>query len=125
MEKTHYQIRIDRNIDRFYEGISGRIEMLPDIPRDKGLLILNELLSYACDASNVMLIEYSCCLIKKIPGQWFCDNVREAVKLDNDEACVFDLVDPYVHGRLIYVLKAMGCEAYADELAASRPLTAE
>lgn len=125
MEKTRYQIRIDSDIDRFCEGISGRIEMLPDIPSDKGLLILNKLLSYACDASNVMLIEYSCCLIKKLPGQWFCDNIREAVKLDNDEAWVFDLADPYVHGRLIYVLKAMGCEAYADELAADCPRTAE
>ena len=116
MEKSHFQKSIDDSIDRFYDKISSNIEMLPGIPKDKGLLILNELLSYACDASNQMLIDHSMYLIKKIPCGWFGANVREAVGLDSDEAWCFDLDDPYVFDRLICVLKQMNCGAYAKEL---------
>ncbi len=116
MDKPYYQKCIDDSIDRFYDNISSNIEMLPGIPKDKGLLILNELLSYACDASNQMLIDHSMYLIKKIPCGWFGENVRAAVGLDSDEAWSFDLDDPYVFDRLICVLKQMNCDAYAKKL---------
>ena len=75
MEKSHHEIRIDNEINSFYLEISENIETINDIPEEKAILILNNLLSYACDASNIILICYAKELIKKIPTEWFIKNV--------------------------------------------------
>lgn len=41
LAKPHYERRIDESIDRFYPGISENVEIIPDIPEEKALLIFN------------------------------------------------------------------------------------
>ncbi len=96
MQKSHHEIRIDKEINRFYPEISEKIEIIPDIPKEKALLIFNNLLSYVCDSSNFMLIDYAKELIKKIPAEWFRNNVQKAVELKTADCWIFDMNDPYI-----------------------------
>ncbi len=116
MVKASFQMRIDHSIDRFYDKISDNLEMLPKIPKDKALLVLNQLLSYICDASNWNLIDYSNYLINKIPIGWIRENVQEAVELNSVEAWKLDLADPYVFDHLISFLNQIGCYSYIQKL---------
>lgn len=116
MIKPNFQMEIDHSIDRIYDNISNNLEVLPEIPRDKALLVLNQLLSYICDASNWNLIDYSNYLINKIPREWIRDNVQEAVELNSAEAWKFNLVDPYVLDHLISFLNQVGCYSYIKKL---------
>lgn len=109
MQKSHYEIRIDEEINRFYPEISNNIEIIPDIPEEKAVLILNQLLSYVCDAQNVILILYAKELIKKMPAEWFRNNVRKAVELKNGDCWILDLNDPYIYGSLKDFLNEMNC----------------
>ncbi len=109
MQKSHYEIRIDEEINRFYPEISEKIEIIPDIPEEKAILILNKLLSYACDASNVILIWYAKELIKKIPAEWFRNNVQKAVELKTADCWIFDMNDPYIYGNLKKLLTEWKC----------------
>lgn len=116
MEKANYELKIDDSINRFYDKISDNPEIIPQIPQDKALLILNQLLSYVCDASNWNLIDYSKYLIGKIPSEWIKDNVQDAIKLNSDDAWKFDLTDPYVFDNLINFLYNAGCYTYIKKL---------
>lgn len=109
MKKSHHETRIDREINIFYPEISENIEKITDIPEEKSIPILNKLLSYACDASNVMLICYAKELIKKIPSEWFRNNVRKAVEIRNKDCWVLDMNDKYVYGSLKDLLSEMNC----------------
>lgn len=109
MAKPHYEKRIDESIDRFYPEISENVEIIPDIPEEKALLIFNQLLAFRCDASNIMLIEYAKELINKIPAEWFRNNVRKAVELNTGESWIFDMSDPYTFGRLKEILTECNC----------------
>lgn len=109
MEKSHHEIRIDSEINSFYPEISGNIETITDIPEEKSVLILNHLLSYVCDASNVLLICHAKELIKKIPYEWFIKNVRKAVGLKTADCWIADMNDPYVYGSLKDFLIEMNC----------------
>ena len=109
MKKSHYEIRIDEEINRFYPEISKNIEIIPNIPEEKAVLILNQLLAYACDAQNVILIWYAKELIKKMPAEWFRNNVRKAVELRNGDCWILYLNDPYVYGSLKDFLNEMNC----------------
>ena len=116
MEKANFELRIDYSINRFYDKISNNLEMIPKIPRDKALLILNQLLSYILDASNWNLIDYSNYLIKKIPSEWIRENVQKAVELNSHDAWKLDLTDPYVFDNLICFLNQIGCYTYIKKL---------
>lgn len=109
LQKSHYEIRIDEEINRFYPEISNNIEIIPDIPEEKAILILNQLLAYACDAQNVILICHAKELIKKIPAEWFRNNVRKAVELRTGNCWILHLNDPYVYGTLKSFLNEMNC----------------
>lgn len=100
MEKSHHAIRIDEEINSFYPEISENIEIIPYIPQEKALLIFNDLLSYVCDTSNFMLIDYASELINKIPAEWFRNNIRKAVELKTGNRWIFDMDDPYVYNNL-------------------------
>lgn len=109
MEKSHHAVRIDEEINSFYPEISENIEIISDIPQEKALLIFNDLLSYVCDASNFMLIDYASELIKKIPAEWFRNNVRKAVELKTGNCWIFDMNDPYVYNNLKKLLTERNC----------------
>lgn len=109
LQKSHYEIRIDEEINRFYPEISENIEIISDIPEEKAILILNKLLAYVCDASNIMLIWYAKELIKKMPAEWFRNNVQKVVKLRTGDCWILDLNDPYVYGSLKDFLAEMDC----------------
>jgi len=115
LEKSHHEIRIDKEINRFYSEISENIETIPDIPEEKAVLILNKLLSYACDASNVLLIWYAKELIKKIPSEWFRNNVQKAIELRTEDCWILDMNDPYVYGSLKDLLIEMNCTQQMSE----------
>ncbi|MDE6034362.1 MAG: hypothetical protein K2G36_00410 [Ruminococcus sp.] len=116
MKKANFELKIDYSINRFYDRISDNLEIVPEIPKDKALLILNQLLSYVCDASNRNLIDYSNYLIKKIPSEWIRDNVQKAVELNSNDAWKLDLTDPYVFDNLIYFLNQIGCYTYIKKI---------
>ncbi|MDE6678430.1 MAG: hypothetical protein K2K02_05255 [Ruminococcus sp.] len=115
MSRPHCEKRIDESINRFYPEISKNIEIIPDIPEENALLIFNNLLSYVCDASNFMLIDYAKKLIEKIPAEWFRNNVRKAVELQNENGWIFDLNDPYVYKNLKNLLTEWNCSNQMSE----------
>lgn len=116
MKKANFELRIEDSINRFYDKISDNPEIIPQIPKEKALLILNQLLSYICDASNWNLIDYSKYLIGKIPSEWIKDNVQDAVELNSDDAWKFDLTNPYVFDNLISFLNLAECYTYIKKL---------
>ncbi|MDE6101493.1 MAG: hypothetical protein K2F73_00740 [Ruminococcus sp.] len=48
-------------------------------------------------------------MIKKIPAEWFRNNVRKAVELRTGNCWILDLNDPYVYGTLKSFLNEMNC----------------
>lgn len=115
LEKPHHTIRIDKKINSFYPEISENIEIIPYIPQEKALLIFNDLLSYVCDASNFMLIDYASELINKIPAEWFRNNIRKAVELKTGNRWIFDMNDPYVYNNLKKILTEWDCSNQIPE----------
>lgn len=115
MEKSHREIRTDRDINRFYPEISNNIETITNIPEEKSLLILNQLLAYACDASNVILICYAKELIKKISSEWLRNNIRKTVEIRTGDCWISDMNDSYVYGSLKDLISEINCTEQMPE----------
>ena len=109
--KSHFQIRIENQMDRIVPGISRNVGTIPELQADQGQAILSVLLGHACQGQNDAPIIIARNLIKQIPTAWLESNLSLAIS-----NCL-QLDDEWEYRRLLELLNELSpklLRKYAD-----------